>query len=790
MRTHELEKLPQTAPRLLRQVEEENEESLKDKGLIARQYDSSALLPDRMENGAQTGLLRLQRARGNRYVQGLISRAGQNGENAVVAREIEEAIQIARGGGQALDGQARSQMESFFGADFSNVRVYTGRQADALNRSLNARAFTTGRDIFFKQNEYNPGSSTGRELLAHELTHVVQQNGDKVQTKLILSQTGDCYEQQAENMARAIARQESRSVQRSEMQIRRQTVPEEEEEELIQPKLDVVQREIEEVDEGNKAQGNHIVGRQEDRATTNSSQPKSERAKNDALRTMILKPLEEALQAILVTVRPSGKVLTSMPQSTEQTLSGRSGAEIKLKDTLKEALDLEEALRKKHKRYGKKDGFQGYGEGKDQYVCTTFAQEILGRAGYKLTGMTKGQINIALSAKEKERLGKLVREGDPRTKGIVTALVNSKQGVEISIDQLEPGDFVQYWSSYSSGHVVQVREVLKPGIIMAHGSHKSTRGVATLEVNLNTKIKVYCVRPIGNSATSMTESTTTMIVNPAGSTGIESSAWFERAVKSNVKWGRKLGWLARVDEIVLHFQTLGYLPPLQTPNEELFARAVKQYQNQYSKIANDGVIGPRTWSRLSSDLSDKANVEQQVAKRLHMHSKDEAHSSDKPYIIVRKGVVVTPYMRQILNDLEVYFKEAKLRVQVSSAVRTPESQLDIIKRKAIQYGLDKKYPSIKTANVDDMESWRDAWDELLNVKGFIVNPPKAATCKLGPRKGWLIRPSPHLQKKAFDLTGVPLKSIEDIVVKYKKNGGAVSQILVERVNNCVHIGIK
>jgi hypothetical protein len=72
-------------------------------------------------------------------------------------------------------------MEPVFGADFSQVRVHTDTQANTLNRTLSARAFTTGRDIFFRQGEYRPGSSTGQELIAHELTHVVQQGGAGVQ---------------------------------------------------------------------------------------------------------------------------------------------------------------------------------------------------------------------------------------------------------------------------------------------------------------------------------------------------------------------------------------------------------------------------------------------------------------------------------------------------------------------------------------------------------------------------------------------------------------------------------
>jgi hypothetical protein len=59
--------------------------------------------------------------------------------------------------------------------DFANVRIHTNSQADEAARSIDARAFTKGNDIVFAKNEYNPQSSSGKKLMAHELTHVVQQ---------------------------------------------------------------------------------------------------------------------------------------------------------------------------------------------------------------------------------------------------------------------------------------------------------------------------------------------------------------------------------------------------------------------------------------------------------------------------------------------------------------------------------------------------------------------------------------------------------------------------------------
>lgn len=98
-------------------------------------------------------------------------------EGGEVDGNIESAIQRARGNGSPLGEGVRAPMESAFGADFGGVNIHTGKEADSLNQSLQARAFTTGKDIFFRQGEYNPESSGGKELLAHELTHVVQQTG-------------------------------------------------------------------------------------------------------------------------------------------------------------------------------------------------------------------------------------------------------------------------------------------------------------------------------------------------------------------------------------------------------------------------------------------------------------------------------------------------------------------------------------------------------------------------------------------------------------------------------------
>ena len=97
--------------------------------------------------------------------------------------DIESRISAKSGSGQSIPDVNRELFESSMGRDFSGVNVHTDAESNSLNKELGARAFTTGSDIFFRSGEYNPGSSDGQRLLAHELTHVVQQGGAGVKKK-------------------------------------------------------------------------------------------------------------------------------------------------------------------------------------------------------------------------------------------------------------------------------------------------------------------------------------------------------------------------------------------------------------------------------------------------------------------------------------------------------------------------------------------------------------------------------------------------------------------------------
>lgn len=88
---------------------------------------------------------------------------------------LSARIDARRGAGAPLPGAARAHFEPRFGYDFGGVRIHTDGESAQLNRALGAAAFTIGRDIFFGAGRFQPQTSAGRRLLAHELTHTVQQ---------------------------------------------------------------------------------------------------------------------------------------------------------------------------------------------------------------------------------------------------------------------------------------------------------------------------------------------------------------------------------------------------------------------------------------------------------------------------------------------------------------------------------------------------------------------------------------------------------------------------------------
>jgi hypothetical protein len=118
--------------------------------------------------------------------------------------DVEAAIGRTRGSGSSLDARSREGMASALGDPLADVRVHTDETADALARSVSARAFTTGADLYFARGEYQPSSTDGQRLLAHELSHVVQQRGAPTSGPLVVSQPGEALEAEADAAAREL----------------------------------------------------------------------------------------------------------------------------------------------------------------------------------------------------------------------------------------------------------------------------------------------------------------------------------------------------------------------------------------------------------------------------------------------------------------------------------------------------------------------------------------------------------------------------------------------------------
>jgi hypothetical protein len=143
---------------------------------------------------------------GNHAFGGAIARtqgAGIMGDGTVHS-SVQSKIDSTRGGGTNLDTGVQQKLTPSLG-DLSDVRVHTDSTAHDLNHAVSARAFATGTDVYFAQNEYKPNTSDGDRLIAHELAHVVQQRGAPTSGPLTVSNPGDAMENEADAVADKIS---------------------------------------------------------------------------------------------------------------------------------------------------------------------------------------------------------------------------------------------------------------------------------------------------------------------------------------------------------------------------------------------------------------------------------------------------------------------------------------------------------------------------------------------------------------------------------------------------------
>ena len=134
-----------------------------------------------------------------------------------VSSGLAGRIDAQRGGGAALDAGTRGTMENALGAPLHGVRVHVGQESDSLNQAITAKAFTTGNDVFVRSDHWAPGSSSTQRLLAHELTHVVQQRtmpGDGGGMSVGAADTAE--ESEADGVADAVAQRSTESGEEAE----------------------------------------------------------------------------------------------------------------------------------------------------------------------------------------------------------------------------------------------------------------------------------------------------------------------------------------------------------------------------------------------------------------------------------------------------------------------------------------------------------------------------------------------------------------------------------------------
>jgi hypothetical protein len=184
---------------------------------------------------------------GNQAVQRLLAQRKGNDGPFELNDETTNQINQHRGGGHVLDSGVQEKLGGAMGYDFSQVKVHTSPEAHDLNQQVGAKAFTTGNDVFFSQGAYSPQTSSGQELIAHELTHVVQQSAGNVGSSgggMTVNAPNDRYEQEADAVAQTVVSGGAAvQTQAAAVGVQREEVKPEDEEK-IQTKADpTIQRE-------------------------------------------------------------------------------------------------------------------------------------------------------------------------------------------------------------------------------------------------------------------------------------------------------------------------------------------------------------------------------------------------------------------------------------------------------------------------------------------------------------------------------------------------------------------
>ena len=169
-----------------------------------REHDEAGRRAEAVADTETANVERLAAAVGNQAF-GVLARDGAGIlPDGTAHPDVSAAIARRRGYGEPLEQGLRDEFAGKLGDSFHDVRIHNDGEADSIARSVSANAFTTGADVYFASGQYKPESQEGKELIAHELAHVVQQRGAPTSGPMRVSQPGEPLERDAERAARAI----------------------------------------------------------------------------------------------------------------------------------------------------------------------------------------------------------------------------------------------------------------------------------------------------------------------------------------------------------------------------------------------------------------------------------------------------------------------------------------------------------------------------------------------------------------------------------------------------------
>jgi hypothetical protein len=183
MRMEEEEEAMQAKPELMRMEEEEEAQAKPELMRMEEEEEEAQAKPElmRMEEEEEEAQAKPELMRMEEEEEAKQAKADSGKTSGPSAKKSSQAtlaqkLKQTKGQGQPLPAKTQKEMARAFQYDFSHVTIHTGMEAVQMTRDIQAQAFTHGNDIYFNEGKYNPESSSGKQLLAHELTHVVQQH--------------------------------------------------------------------------------------------------------------------------------------------------------------------------------------------------------------------------------------------------------------------------------------------------------------------------------------------------------------------------------------------------------------------------------------------------------------------------------------------------------------------------------------------------------------------------------------------------------------------------------------